>query len=68
MRYSDDSREQAGIQRLVRKGVYSAAYPLHDGEYDYHNETENERFTNERRVCLWEALYTYKHCIFNASL
>jgi len=41
---------QAGIQRLINKRVYKAAFPLHDGEYDYGNEEENTEKMNERRV------------------
>ena len=29
-----DFNRQVGIQRLLSKGTYSAAYPLHDGRYD----------------------------------
>ena len=36
-RYEDKSPEKVGIQRLVNKNVYKSAYPLHDGDYDYHD-------------------------------
>jgi hypothetical protein len=32
-------------------GVYLAAYPLHEGEYDFNKDAAtNDRFMNERRV------------------
>ena len=30
-KYGDDNLDKVGIKRLLSKGVYSAAYPLHDG-------------------------------------
>lgn len=41
---------QSGVQRLKSKGVYIAAFPLHEGEYDYGNDLENNKMMNERRV------------------
>ena len=49
-RYENDSAEKVGIQRLIAKNVYKAAYPLHDGEYDYHDKNFNSAHLNERRV------------------
>ena len=36
----------------MNKRVYKAAFPLHDGEYDYGNDVENKEKMNERRVRL----------------
>ena len=36
-----------GIQRLLDKGVYEAAYPLHDGPYDQPNRDGSN---SDRRV------------------
>ena len=49
---------QAGIARLVAKHVYTAAYPLHEGDLD-HEAEEGKReedlsggkMLNERKVC-----------------
>ena len=30
-KYGDDESDKVGIKRLLSKGVYKAAYPLHDG-------------------------------------
>jgi hypothetical protein len=49
-RFDDESPDKVGIQRLVAKHVYKAAFPLHDGDYDYHNKDENSKKMNERRV------------------
>ena len=50
-RYSrDDRRGQAGINQLLKKGVYEDAFPLHDGDYDYGDEEKNAVFMNHRRV------------------
>jgi hypothetical protein len=40
----------------VNKRVYKAAYPLHDGQYDYGNEEENAEKMNERRVRIGDLL------------
>ena len=37
---------------FIAKNVYKAAYPLHDGDYDYHDKKENSVHMNERRVSL----------------
>ena len=46
----DDSRGRAGINQLLKKGVYEDAFPLHDGDYDYGDEETNATFMNHRRV------------------
>ena len=51
-RYENDCPEKVGIQRLIVKNVYKAAYPLHDGDYDYEDNLENSLHMNERRVSL----------------
>ena len=53
-RYEDKSPEKVGIQRLVNKNVYKSAYPLHDGDYDYHDSEENSIKMNERRLLYLE--------------
>ena len=45
-RYEDKSPEKVGIQRLVNKNVYKSAYPLHDGDYDYHDRWFSVRISN----------------------
>ena len=50
-RYSkDDRRGRAGINQLLKKGVYDDAFPLHDGEFDYGDEDKNTVYMNHRRV------------------
>ena len=50
-RYSrDDRRGRAGINQLLKRGVYEDAFPLHDGDYDYGDEEKNTVFMNHRRV------------------
>ena len=41
---------QAGIQRLISKGIYKSAFPLHEGDVDYGDEAQNKRRMNARRV------------------
>ena len=53
-RYKPRSPEKVGIQRLIAKHVYKSAYPLHDGDYDYHNVEENSTRMNERRLLYLE--------------
>ena len=58
-RYEDESPEKVGIQRLVTKSVYKSAYPLHDGDYDYHDSEENSIKMNERRLLYLGVSYLY---------
>ena len=44
---------QIGIEGLLNKNVYSAAYPLHDGRYD---EDGPEGTKSTRRVKNWISL------------
>ena len=60
-RYSrDDRRGRAGINQLLKRGVYEDAFPLHDGDYDYGDEEKNTVFMNHRRVRVSDAL-TFSH-------
>ena len=47
-RYDNDAPEKVGIQRLVGKNIYTAAFPLHDG--DYEKQDDKPDIKNERRV------------------
>ena len=47
-RYDNDAPERIGIQRLVAKNIYKAAFPLHDG--DYEKQIDKPEIKNERRV------------------
>ena len=53
-RYQDECPEKVGIQRLIAKNVYKSAFPLHDGDYDYHDDEENSVKMNERRLLYLE--------------
>ena len=49
-RYDNDAPEKVGIQRLVGKNIYTAAFPLHDGDYEKQDDKPDKK--NERRVSL----------------
>lgn len=53
-RYEDNAPEKVGIQRLFTKNVYKSAFPIHDGDYDYHDTEENSVKMNERRLLYLE--------------
>ncbi|TRY73135.1 hypothetical protein TCAL_08802, partial [Tigriopus californicus] len=60
MSFDDSARDRAGIQRLIGKNVFSAAYGLHDGDYDYKNKRNNILFMNERMI-LYDQWATLKN-------
>ena len=53
---NSSAADKVGIQRLIAKNVYKAAYPLHDGNYDYHDKAENSMKMNERRVNMYPSI------------
>jgi len=38
------------VARLIARNVYSACFPLHEGEYDYGDADTNADMCNVRRV------------------
>nr|XP_045606846.1 anoctamin-7-like isoform X2 [Procambarus clarkii] len=56
---------EIGIERLVEEGVYSAAFPLHDGAYEYPTGCRDPRQLNPRQVLYhywarWGRWYKYQ--------
>lgn len=47
-----DKKGRSGIGRLLARDVYKAAFPLHDGEYDYSEfeEADSRHTPNIRKV------------------
>ncbi|XP_038623806.1 anoctamin-2 [Tachyglossus aculeatus] len=49
-----------GINSLIANGVYEAAYPLHDGEYDGPDDDMNDRKLLHREWAQYAAFYKYQ--------
>ncbi|KAI0208292.1 Anoctamin-4 [Lamellibrachia satsuma] len=52
-RYSDDNKEKLGIDRMIKNGIYTAAYPLHESEYECHHS----KLTHQKEMTDRQWLY-----------
>ena len=52
---------EIGIDRLIRDGVFQAAYPLHEGDYKYDpTETQTPMMENNPRRILYDSWARYR--------
>ncbi|XP_032296824.1 anoctamin-2 [Coturnix japonica] len=59
-RTSTKTRNSMGISTLIANNVYDAAYPLHDGEYEYQNDGMNERKLLYREWARYGVFYKFQ--------
>ncbi|XP_021249264.1 anoctamin-2 isoform X1 [Numida meleagris] len=59
-RTSTKTRNSMGISTLIANNVYDAAYPLHDGEYEYQNDDMNERKLLYREWARYGVFYKFQ--------
>lgn len=53
---------EIGINRLIRDGIFEAAYPLHDGDYKYDStELQSASHENNPRRVLYDTWAKYRN-------
>ncbi|KAM4738032.1 anoctamin-7 [Anableps anableps] len=63
--YGKRKRKEVGVDRLVTEGVYTAAYPLHEGPFKVQNDKIHPDEFNQRQVLFyywsrWNKWYKYQ--------
>ncbi|CAH2246744.1 anoctamin-7 isoform X1 [Pelobates cultripes] len=62
--YGVSCRGEVGVERLLKEGVFSAAYPLHDGDYTYESKAPPDELTHRQILskywARWSKWYKYQ--------